>query len=92
MLWRYWKAFSDLPPPVELRALLEWVFSGRGLHLYVRQQQTTARVSVLPGKPTRLVGRQAKLCVAGSSPGQALREATYTLARLRPVSPALVGS
>jgi hypothetical protein len=36
MLMRYWKAFSDLPPPKELRALLEWVFSGRGLYLYAR--------------------------------------------------------
>jgi len=36
MLWRYWKAFSDLPPPAGLRALLEWVFSGRGLYLYAR--------------------------------------------------------
>jgi hypothetical protein len=36
MLWRYWRAFSDLPPPPELRTLLEIVFSGRGLYLYVR--------------------------------------------------------
>jgi hypothetical protein len=36
MLIRYWRAFSDLPPPPELRALLEWVFSGRGLYLYAR--------------------------------------------------------
>ncbi len=36
MLWRYWRAFSDLPPPTELRALLERVFSGRGLCLYAR--------------------------------------------------------
>ncbi|MDP9455988.1 MAG: hypothetical protein M3Q60_09390 [Actinomycetota bacterium] len=36
MLWRYWRAFSDLPPPPELRALLEQVFSGRGLYLYAR--------------------------------------------------------
>jgi len=35
MLWRYWKAFSETPPPKELKALLEWVFSGKGLHLYV---------------------------------------------------------
>jgi hypothetical protein len=34
MLWRYWRAFSDKPPPEKLRALLEWVFSGRGLCLY----------------------------------------------------------
>jgi hypothetical protein len=24
-----------MPPPKELKALLEWVFSGRGLYLYV---------------------------------------------------------
>jgi hypothetical protein len=36
MLMRYWRAFSDLPPPKELRTLLEWVFSGRGLYLYAR--------------------------------------------------------
>ncbi len=35
MLWRYWKAFSELPPPKELKALLERVFSGKGLRLYV---------------------------------------------------------
>ena len=29
-------AFSDEPPPLELKALLEHVFSGRGLHLYSR--------------------------------------------------------
>lgn len=36
MLWRYCKAFSNKPPPPELRALLERAFSGRGLYLYVR--------------------------------------------------------
>jgi hypothetical protein len=36
MLWRYWRAFCDLPPPTELRALLEMVYSGRELYLYVR--------------------------------------------------------
>ncbi len=35
MLWRYWTAYSNLPPPPQLKALLEWVFSGRGLYLYV---------------------------------------------------------
>jgi hypothetical protein len=35
MLRRYWRAFSAMPPPPELKALLEWVFSGRGLYLYV---------------------------------------------------------
>jgi hypothetical protein len=36
MLCRYWRAFSELPPPEELRVLLRWVFSGRGLYLYAR--------------------------------------------------------
>ena len=36
MLMRYWRAFSDLSPPPELEALLEWVFSGQGLCLYAR--------------------------------------------------------
>jgi hypothetical protein len=36
MLWRYWRAFCGMPPPQELKALFEWVFSGRGLYLYVR--------------------------------------------------------
>jgi hypothetical protein len=34
MLMRYWKAFSDPPPPLELRVLLDRVFSGRGFYLY----------------------------------------------------------
>jgi hypothetical protein len=42
MLRRYWRAFSNKPPPKELRALLEWEFSGRGLYLYARSQRTTA--------------------------------------------------
>jgi hypothetical protein len=36
MLWRYWRAFTNLPPPTELRALLELVYSGQRLYLYVR--------------------------------------------------------
>jgi hypothetical protein len=36
MLVRYWRAFSDLPPPEELRKLLERLFSGESLYLYVR--------------------------------------------------------
>jgi hypothetical protein len=36
MLWRYWRAFTDKDPPEELRVLLERVFSGEGLYLYVR--------------------------------------------------------
>jgi hypothetical protein len=35
MLRRYWRAFSGMHPPEELKALLERVFSGRELHLYV---------------------------------------------------------
>jgi hypothetical protein len=35
MLQRYWNAFSDSPPPKEVGALLERVFSGEGLYLYV---------------------------------------------------------
>ena len=30
-----WRAFCGMPPPQELKALLERVFSGRGLYLYV---------------------------------------------------------
>jgi len=33
---RYWRAYSEKPPPKELEALLERVFSGRGLYLYVQ--------------------------------------------------------
>ena len=36
MLLRYWRAFTDKDPPDELRALLERVFLGEGLYLYVR--------------------------------------------------------
>jgi hypothetical protein len=36
MLMRYWRAFSDMPPPKELRVLLDRVFSGRGHYLYVQ--------------------------------------------------------
>ena len=36
MLWRYCRVFSDKSPSKELKALLEWVFSGRGLYLYAR--------------------------------------------------------
>ena len=34
MLWRYWRAFSGMPPPQELRVLLERLFAGRGFRLY----------------------------------------------------------
>ncbi len=36
MLWRYWRGYTDKDPPEEFRALLEQVFSGEGLYLYVR--------------------------------------------------------
>jgi hypothetical protein len=35
MLMRYWRAFTDKDPPEELRRLLEGVFAGEGLCLYV---------------------------------------------------------
>jgi hypothetical protein len=35
MLWRYWRAWSEQPPPPPLRALLEWLWRGRGIDLYV---------------------------------------------------------
>jgi hypothetical protein len=34
LLVRYWKAYSDLPPPKELWKLLERLFCGEGLYLY----------------------------------------------------------
>ncbi len=34
MLWRYWRGWSALPPPLELARLLEWVWQGRGINLY----------------------------------------------------------
>jgi hypothetical protein len=34
MLWRYWRAWSTLPPPLDLQRLLEWVWQGRGIDLY----------------------------------------------------------
>ena len=36
MLWRYWRAFSEKSPPEELKELLELLFAGKGLYLYVR--------------------------------------------------------
>jgi hypothetical protein len=35
MLIRYWRAFSGMPPPLELRVLLERVLCGEGLYVYV---------------------------------------------------------
>jgi hypothetical protein len=34
MLVRYWKAYSDLPPPKELQKLLERLFCEEALYLY----------------------------------------------------------
>ena len=53
MFWRYWRAYTDLPPPEELRAPLERKFAGEGLYLYVHQQQTTGRtwLSTILNKP-----------------------------------------
>jgi hypothetical protein len=36
MLLRYWRAYTDLPPPKELQRLLERLFRGEGLYLYAR--------------------------------------------------------
>lgn len=35
MLTRYWSSFTDADPPEELRELLERLFSGAGIYLYV---------------------------------------------------------
>ena len=35
MLLRYWGAYTDLPPPKELQQLLERLFGGEGVYLYV---------------------------------------------------------
>jgi hypothetical protein len=35
MLLRYCRAYTDLPPPEQLEALLDRLFSAEGLHLYV---------------------------------------------------------
>ena len=35
-LGRCWQAWSGAPPPPELQALLDQVFTGRPLHLYLR--------------------------------------------------------
>ncbi len=36
MLTRYWQAWSLKPPPRQLQRLLDWLFQGRPLYLYVR--------------------------------------------------------
>jgi hypothetical protein len=35
MLLRYWRAYTELPPPKEFQALLGRLFSAEGLYLYV---------------------------------------------------------
>lgn len=35
MLLRYWRAYTDLPPPKQLGALLDRLFCAQGLYLYV---------------------------------------------------------
>ena len=35
-LWRCWRAWSNAPPPPELRALLDAVGHGHPLNLYLR--------------------------------------------------------
>jgi len=34
-LWRYWRAWSLAPPPMPLRALLDRLWQGQGIYLYV---------------------------------------------------------
>ncbi|MDQ3399207.1 MAG: hypothetical protein M3511_15875, partial [Deinococcota bacterium] len=36
MLTRYWQAWSTLPPPRQLQRLLDWLFQGKPIYLYVR--------------------------------------------------------
>lgn len=36
VLTRCWQAWSDLPPPPEVQALLNWVADGRPINLYLR--------------------------------------------------------
>jgi hypothetical protein len=36
MLRRYWCAWSDRLPPPQLQALLDWLWQGQGIYLYVR--------------------------------------------------------
>jgi hypothetical protein len=35
MLGRYWRGWSSKPPPPELQQLLDWLFQGGGINLYV---------------------------------------------------------
>ena len=36
MLWRYWRGWSSGPPPPALSALLDRLWRGQGIDLYVR--------------------------------------------------------
>ena len=36
MLWRYWRAWSAKPPLPALQRLLDWLWEGRGIELYIR--------------------------------------------------------
>jgi hypothetical protein len=36
MLWRYWQTWSIKPPPPALQRLLDWLWEGRGIDLYIR--------------------------------------------------------
>ena len=35
MLWRYWRGWSSAPPPPALQRLLDWLWQGHGIDLYV---------------------------------------------------------
>jgi hypothetical protein len=40
-LQRWWAAWSKAPPPRQLQILIDSVAVGRGLHLYIPNEQTT---------------------------------------------------
>ena len=44
MLWRYWRGFSGMPPPPQLKALLEWVFAAL-LRIGQREKPLYGRLS-----------------------------------------------
>jgi len=39
--WRWWRAWSTLPPPPPLQALLDWLWRGHPIDCFVCPQQTT---------------------------------------------------
>jgi hypothetical protein len=53
MLWRYWKAFTELLLPAELGALLDLLLLARGIYLYACQQQTTGKPRLLHASSRR---------------------------------------